>query len=77
MRVTFHTDFKPDGSDRLTAPVWPEGWPIPRVGDEINNQDGDSFEVTTVAWYPHGEHGEDDLEPFVYIVLHAPGFGRR
>lgn len=73
MRVSFHTDFKPDGSDRETAPVWPEGWPIPRVGDGIDNQDGVTFTVTAVDWYPHGEDGS---EPFVYVVLHPPGFGR-
>ena len=77
MNVKFHTDHKPDGSRRLTAPVWPEGWPIPRVGDEIYNRDGEAFEVTAVAWHSHGEFPEGEPEPFVYVVLHEPSFGKR
>jgi len=44
---------------------WPEGWPIPRVDDEINLDDHNLY-VRHVIWYPKGE--EEDAEPFVYVV---------
>ena len=45
---------------------WPEGWPIPRVGDEVYSKNNDLLFVRHVCWYPHGEFGN---EPFIYIVL--------
>jgi hypothetical protein len=52
-----------------TKPTWPEGWPLPRIGDEVHLPDGSEAEVTSVTWYPNGEHG--DNEPFVYVVLRS------
>lgn len=49
-------------------PLWPDGWPVPRLGDEVRLADGAITRVHVVEWLPHGEHGSD---PFVYVVLRA------
>ena len=66
MKIQWHTDLKLDGT-RKAAPGWPEGWPAPRVGEGVVNQDGDRLTVTAVDWLPYGEDASD---PFVYVVLH-------
>jgi hypothetical protein len=66
MHIEWHTDLVADGT-RKAAPEWPEDWPVPRVGDGVVNQEGERLTVTAVDWLPHGE---DDSEPFVYVVLH-------
>ena len=45
---------------------WIDGWPIPREGETVMTKNGDSLVVKHVIWYPNGE---DDSEPFVYLVL--------
>lgn len=48
--------------------VWPEGWPIPKVGDDVDIPDlPEVNSVRSVVWYPTGS--EEQSEPFVYIVL--------
>jgi len=75
MRVSWHTDYRPDPSlGRIPPPSWPADWPLPRVGETIVNELGDTLEVTAIEWYPHGDGDPND--PFVYIVTHPPGFGR-
>lgn len=51
--------------------TWPEGWPVPQVGDSVDLPGLDGLAVRTVVWYPEGE-GEDDAEPFVYVVIGKP-----
>lgn len=51
------------------SPVWPEGWPVPRVDDEVRLADGTSTRVHVVEWCPDGDDGSP--EPFVYLVLRA------
>lgn len=63
MRIVWSTP----GRTNIEHPVWPETWPIPRVGDEIGWNDGETMRVHVVAWYPAGEF--DTTEPFVYVVL--------
>jgi hypothetical protein len=47
---------------------WPEGWSIPRVGDEITIPKlPEVSHVRTVVWYPEGD--EEANEPFVYVVV--------
>lgn len=51
---------------------WPEGWPIPQVGAEIEIKTADTpffgtVFVRTVVWHPQGD--EETKEPFVYIVV--------
>lgn len=55
--------------DRRRRLDWPEGWPVPREGDtvEIPDLDESPLSVRTVVWYPEG--GDDDSEPFVYLVI--------
>lgn len=48
--------------------TWPEGWPIPRVGDDVDIPAlPEVAQVRTLVWNPEGDH--DDPEPFVYIVV--------
>ena len=61
MKVECHTPYR--------GVEWPEGWPVPRVGDGVYTVDGDPLVVRAVDWYPHGEDGS---EPFVYVVLKEP-----
>lgn len=59
-----------DGTEnKVSDPVWPNNWPVPRVGDDVVLKDGRSLKVSAVDWFPHGEDGS---EPFVYIVLKSP-----
>lgn len=75
MKLKWHTDIKTEPPfDRIAEPSWPPGWPPPRVGETVVNQDGETIEVTAVEWYPHGD--DDDGDPFCYVVTHRPGFGR-
>lgn len=50
-----------------TDPVWPDGWPPPRVGDEVALGTDPDYstvhKVEQVQWTPEGE------EPAVYVVL--------
>lgn len=73
IKILWHTDYD-DGTDveglpqRIAAPAgWPADWPVPRVGDNVINQQGRSMTVTAVDWHPYGE---DFSDPFVYVVLH-------
>lgn len=61
----FHTPYRSDGTGRPDV-EWPEGWPVPRVGDGVYAADGHPLTVKSVDWYPHGVAGS---EPFVYVVL--------
>lgn len=53
-------------------PVWPEGWPVPQAGDEVEVQE-QFWHVRHVVWYPSGEVMNEDTgertEPFVYVVI--------
>lgn len=46
--------------------VWPEGLPVPRVGEAIELGDGTRLTVKAVDWYPQGVEGNP--EPTVYVV---------
>lgn len=49
--------------------TWPEGWPVPRLG-EIVSADSEEYSVRTIVWYPHGDpETPEDPEPFVYVVI--------
>jgi hypothetical protein len=49
--------------------TWPDGWPIPRVDDEVEIPNlPEVAAVRTVVWNPMGSLDEGD-EPFVYIVV--------
>lgn len=52
---------------RTEAPTWPEGWPVPRVGDEVVLKDSSTVTVRTVVWYPGGD--QDAPFPHAYVVL--------
>lgn len=75
MLIRWHTDYaltSEGKSVRHPAPEWPESWPVPRIGDEVELADGFTAKVEHVIWYPHGEFGDQDepARPFVYVVLH-------
>lgn len=48
--------------------TWPDGWPVPSVGDLVHLPDGVALTVTYVNWFPDGDDS-DDSEPYVYVVL--------
>lgn len=45
---------------------WPEGWPVPRVGEAIELADGTRLRIQAVDWFPQG--GDDVPEPAVYVT---------
>jgi hypothetical protein len=56
---------------------WPEGWPVPHVGDPVavryGARDFDTLYVHAVEWYPHGDCGKVSTathDPFVHVILH-------
>ena len=56
--------------------TWPESWPIPRVGDDVDIPAlPEVQQVRTVVWNPEGDY--EDKTPFVYIVVgpRRPDFG--
>lgn len=69
MKVRFYVgDQYNEASQKFgPGPVWPDGWPVPRIGDEVTSVHGITLKVTAVGWFPEGEDGDD--EPFVYVVL--------
>jgi hypothetical protein len=77
MKIVWHTPMeqqvRPDDGrpgERVPSPQWPDGWPVPRIGDDVDLGplfDGLSLKVTVVDWFPAGE--DDGDEPFVYVVL--------
>ena len=48
-------------------PTWPDGWPVPRQGEQVELKELGVLWVGSVIWYPDGEFGEGD--PFVYVIL--------
>lgn len=61
----------PSFYQRIPAPAWPDGWPIPQIGQTIHvtrPQTGEWWElqVHSVQWYPVAP---DDDQPHVYVVL--------
>ena len=46
---------------------WPEGWPMPRVGELVNvhEHSGTAYVVTELCWYP----GEDNSKSFDVLVF--------
>jgi hypothetical protein len=64
----------PDGPGgvRAEGPVWPNNWPVPRLGDSVVLKDGRSLIVSAIDWFPEGEDGG---EPMVYIVLKSYSIG--
>lgn len=65
VKVEFHTPYRSNGEGRQKV-EWPEGWPVPRIGDDVGTRDGGFLKVRAVVWYPHGEDGS---EPFAYVIL--------
>lgn len=57
----------PDEAFRSPDPEWPEGWPVPSVGQSVYLKDGKCLIVSSIDWFPYGEDPGD--EPFVYVVL--------
>jgi hypothetical protein len=55
-----------------TRTGWPEGWPVPRVGELIEDG-GHTYDVVNVTYYPAGAPINDDSAPFVYVVAHRRG----
>lgn len=53
-----------------TTGTWPEGWPVPRIGEEIDYK-GVIFTVRTVVWYPEGDINSFSPEPYVYVVARS------
>lgn len=51
--------------------VWVEMDSIPRVDDVVNIPGVEQYEtvVRTVVWNPLGDPDEDEVEPWVYVVL--------
>jgi hypothetical protein len=50
---------------------WPDGWPIPRLGEYIELPSGDTYSVSTVAYYPQGDDEDESPEPFIYVVAQS------
>lgn len=53
---------------------WPDGWPLPSIGDPIYVPTEDGEDVTmyvrSIAWYPHGGvWGYLTDVPYVYLVV--------
>lgn len=49
---------------------WPQGWPIPRIGEEVFLPNQPSLFVRVVEWYPMGDPENDEMKiPFVYVVI--------
>lgn len=66
MRIKFHTPVDPATGKRPEV-FWPNGWPVPRVGDQIDleGQSGPhSFWVRRVIWCVDARP-----RPYVYVVL--------
>lgn len=66
MKISWHTPHKSDGTGRINDPVWPEGWPLPQVGNTIYIDDTTLW-VRAIDFFPQGE--EEGDEPSIYIVL--------
>lgn len=63
MNVVITTD-----GEQPSEVEWPEGWPIPRVGDRVSlPESSEPLSVRVVEWYPQGD--EDHAEAFVYLVI--------
>lgn len=57
------------GEHRGERVDWPEGWPVPREGEQVCLPFGYVC-VRTVVWYPQGNsEGGGSAEPLVYVVL--------
>lgn len=49
---------------------WPEGWPLPRFGEEVSLPNLPPLQVRAVCWQPEGD--EEDNEPYIYLVIGNP-----
>jgi hypothetical protein len=58
-----------DPPDAAYEILWPDGWPVPRVGDDVVLHDR-NLAVRAVYWNPQGD--EDDPKPFVFLALGRP-----
>lgn len=54
--------------------LWPPGWPVPRVGDDVHLPNQPALSVRTVEWLPQGDQDTEPAErvPFVYVVIGPP-----
>ena len=58
------------GEHRDQPDEWPQGWPVPREGEEVTLGNGANVYVRHVVWHPSGStFNGGDSEPFVYVVL--------
>jgi hypothetical protein len=48
--------------------IWPEGWPLPHVGEQLYINDECST-VHSVTYYPQASPLENEHTPFVHITL--------
>lgn len=50
--------------------TWPEGMPVPRVGEHVEVDEG-VFVVSQVVYYPHGwgSRTDDDYDPEPSIIV--------
>lgn len=51
--------------------VWPEGWPVPREGEEVHVPGLSAFTpvVRHVLWFPMGDPEDGESDPYVYVVV--------
>lgn len=57
---------------RPTVFPFPDGWPVPRVGEGFSSLECYSGTVMSVSHYPSGEHedGKSISDPFIYVVVY-------
>jgi hypothetical protein len=70
--IAFSVPF--DRKGEIEDSDWPESWPIPRVGESIVCASGLNLFVIAVDYFPKGE---DDSDPFVYVILRDKPGGSR
>lgn len=46
---------------------WPDGVPVPRIGDSVVTNGGYELVVKAIEWYPLGD--SNGIEPFVFVIL--------
>jgi hypothetical protein len=44
---------------------WPEGWPVPRIGEFVMLDDDERFKVERVTYYPIAGH----FKPLIWISV--------
>lgn len=60
-----------EGLPGVRAPAWPQGWPVPRVGDVVHLWDHpNALEVYAVVWRPQGD--DTDTRAHVEVLIGPP-----